>query len=74
MLNAVNIVKQEYVWLETNYPKSIVITQNYEDCHERPVDALQIQTSDGSKRTVYFDITKIVNCYSDAVVVPTSKF
>jgi hypothetical protein len=69
----VSNVAQEYAWIKTHYPKSIVILQNYEDCHERPVDVLQIQTSDGSKKTVYFDITENVNSYSDAVDVPPSK-
>lgn len=69
----VSNVAQEYTWIRTHYPNSVVNWQTFEDCHDRPIDALQIQTSDGSKKMIYFDITEIVNSYSDSVDVESKN-
>jgi len=63
----VSNVAQEYTWINTHYPNSVVIWQGYEESQEGPLDVIQIQTSEGSKSKVYFNITEIFNRYSDAV-------
>jgi len=50
-------VSAEYAWLKKNYPGYKVISQSLSQKDNKPYDILRIQTADGTKKEVYFDIS-----------------
>ena len=52
-------VGQEYAWLKQHYPgyKRVKTALRPDDPHKRVYDVIDIQTADGTPKSVYFDIT-----------------
>ena len=50
-------VDAEYKWLKKNYPGYKMISQSLDHKGSKHYDLLHIQTADGEKKTIYFDIT-----------------
>ena len=51
-------VDAEYVWLKENYPGYKTLSQSLNHSNSKPFDIINIQTSTGEKKKVYFDISK----------------
>ena len=50
-------VSAEYAWLKKQYPGHKVISQSLSQKGGKPYDILRIETADGTKKEVYFDIS-----------------
>lgn len=50
-------VAAEYVWLRKHYPGYTLIKQSTTSANGKMYDKMDIKTADGSKKTIYFDIT-----------------
>jgi hypothetical protein len=51
-------VDAEYVWLKKNYPGYKMNSQSLSYHDKKPYDILHIETAEGKKIDVYFDISK----------------
>lgn len=51
-------VAAEYAWLRKHYPGYSLIKQSLIFDNGKPYDKMDIKTADGSKKTIYFDISK----------------
>lgn len=51
-------VGEEYKWLRENYPGYKMIRQSLNHKDNKSYDIISIETKDGEKKQVYFDITK----------------
>ena len=51
-------VHKEYEWLRKNYPGYTFNGQSLDHHNKKPYDIINIVTSDGKNKAVYFDITK----------------
>jgi hypothetical protein len=56
--NSQDGVDAEYDWLRQHHPGHTVLGQALSECSGRPADILSIQTREGAKRDVYFDISE----------------
>lgn len=50
-------VKEEYRWLEKNYPGYRMVLQSLNFKGKTPYDILKIKTTDGHTKEIYFDIS-----------------
>lgn len=55
----VKTVAEEYQWVKAHFPGCKFLSQSLSSCPGYPVDILKIRTSDGSEKSIYFNI-KIV--------------
>lgn len=55
--NTMEGIAEEYKWLKENYPGYTFISQSLTHKGNKSYDILTIQTKDGEKKSVYFDIT-----------------
>jgi hypothetical protein len=51
-------IGEEYKWLRENYPGYKMIRQSLSHKGDKSYDILEIETKEGEKKQVYFDITK----------------
>ncbi|MBI5857337.1 MAG: hypothetical protein HZB42_06775 [Sphingobacteriales bacterium] len=51
-------IAAEYKWLRENYPGYKLISQSLNGKDGKKYDIMAIETRDGEKKTIYFDITK----------------
>lgn len=54
---AVDSVRDEYLWLDANYPGHSVLFQRLIFNAGTPMDAVSIMTADGGRVDVFFDIS-----------------
>lgn len=54
----VKSIREEYEWVEKNYPGSKMLQQSLSFKNKKPYDILSFTLSDGSKRDFYFDVSK----------------
>ena len=50
-------IAAEYKWLRDNYPGYKLISQSLDTKEKKRYDIMEIETANGEKKTVYFDIT-----------------
>jgi len=51
-------IAEEHAWIQENYPGAQVpVQQSLSKCGEKPVDKVEIDTANGRKVTLYFDIS-----------------
>jgi hypothetical protein len=50
-------IAQENAWINENYPGAKKVSQNVITCNNKPADVVNIETANGVKRSVYFDIS-----------------
>jgi hypothetical protein len=50
-------VAAEHAWLTEHYPGYSLVKQTLTDCADRPADRMTIQTAEGVRRDVHFDIS-----------------
>jgi len=51
-------VNAEYIWIRKHYPGSKVEGQALVSNHKKPYDIIDIVTSSGEEKSIYFDISK----------------
>lgn len=51
-------IAKENAWLAENYPGARKVQQALITCNDKPADQIDIETANGQKRSVYFDISK----------------
>ena len=56
-------IRAEYLWLSQKYPGFKRIWQKLLDQGGKPYDALEIETTDGQRLTVYFEISSFFGKY-----------
>ena len=63
----VSSVKEEYAWIKENIPGGRPVRQSLSSCEAEkfPVDILDVQLPNGSTRTIYFNITKVMEGYKE---------
>lgn len=57
----VSSVAEEYKWIITNYPGATTLDQSFDDHQNGPMDVIEIEVPDGSKKKIHFNITKIIS-------------
>jgi len=50
-------IKRENAWIAENYPGSKKVKQALLQCNGKPADQIDIETADGQKTSVFFDIS-----------------
>ncbi|MDD5571133.1 MAG: hypothetical protein PHD97_08250 [Bacteroidales bacterium] len=50
-------VGAEHTWLNKNYPGCKLIKQTLANHDKKPYDIMDIKTTDGEKKSIYFDIS-----------------
>ena len=50
-------IAAEYDWLKKNYPGYKLLSQSLSHHNKKSYDVLSIQTADGARKEIYFDIT-----------------
>jgi len=51
-------IAEEHAWIQENYPGAQVpVQQSLTKCGDKPVDQIEIETANGRKVTLYFDIS-----------------
>jgi len=50
-------IKREMAWIRQNYPGATKESQDLLTCNDKPADAIHIVTANGTKVTLYFDIS-----------------
>jgi len=51
-------IAEEHAWIQENYPGAqIPVQQSLTKCGDKPVDQIEIDTANGRKVTLYFDIS-----------------
>lgn len=50
-------VSAEYAWLRKNYPDCKLNRQSLVNHNKKPYDLMEITTSEGTEKTIYFDIS-----------------
>jgi len=51
-------IAEEHAWIQENYPGAQVpVQQSLTKCGDKPVDQIEIDTANGRKVTLYFDIS-----------------
>jgi hypothetical protein len=50
-------IAQENAWINENYPGAKKVSQELITCNKKPADQIDIETANGVKRSVYFDIS-----------------
>ncbi len=56
-------IKAEYVWLKQHYPGFQLKQQSLSNYKDKSYDVMDIVTSDGEKKSVYFDISNFFGKY-----------
>jgi hypothetical protein len=51
-------IARENAWLAENYPGAKKVGQSRITCNDKAADKIDIETANGQKRSVYFDISK----------------
>jgi hypothetical protein len=51
-------IAKENAWIAENYPGAKKVGQSLTTCNDKPADQVDIETANGQKRSVYFDISK----------------
>jgi len=51
-------VASEYTWINQHYPGSKLDQQSLIDCNGAPADQMAIETADGQKIVLFFDISR----------------
>jgi hypothetical protein len=51
-------IARENAWIAENYPGAKKVGQSLTTCNDKPADQVDIETANGQKRSVYFDISK----------------
>jgi hypothetical protein len=51
-------IAEEHAWIQENYPGAQVpVQQSLTKCNGKPADQIEIETANGRKVTIYFDIS-----------------
>jgi hypothetical protein len=51
-------IAEEHAWIQENYPgANVPVQQSLTKCGDKPVDQIEINTANGRKVTLYFDIS-----------------
>lgn len=51
-------IAEEHAWIQENYPGAqIPVQQSLTKCGDKPADQIEIETANGRKVTLYFDIS-----------------
>ena len=51
-------IAEEHAWIQENYPgASVPVQQSLTKCGDKPVDQIEVDTANGRKVTLYFDIS-----------------
>ncbi|MEA2337881.1 MAG: hypothetical protein QOE82_1888 [Thermoanaerobaculia bacterium] len=51
-------IAEEHAWIQENYPGAQVpVQQSLTKCGDKPVDKIEIETANGRKVSIYFDIS-----------------
>jgi len=51
-------IAEEHAWIQENYPGAQVpVQQSLTKCGDKPVDQIEVETANGRKVTLYFDIS-----------------
>jgi len=51
-------IAEEHAWIQENYPGAQVpVQQSLTKCGDKPADQIEIETANGRKVTLYFDIS-----------------
>ena len=51
-------IAEEHAWIQENYPGAQVpVQQSLTKCGDKPVDRIEVDTANGRKVTLYFDIS-----------------
>jgi len=51
-------IAEEHAWIQENYPGAqIPVQQSLTKCGDKPVDQIEVDTANGRKVTLYFDIS-----------------
>jgi len=51
-------VASEYTWIKQHYPGAKLDQQSLIDCNGAPTDKMAIETADGQKVTLFFDLSR----------------
>jgi len=51
-------ITKEKAWIAENYPGAKMVSQELIRCNDKAADQIDIETANGQKRSVYFDISK----------------
>lgn len=51
-------IAKENAWIAENYPGAKKVGQELITCNDKTADQIDIETANGQKRSVYFDISK----------------
>ena len=66
VINATNEhdgIAQEKAWMNENYPGSHEVQQSLTKCNDKAADQVVLETANGRKVTVYFDISNFFGKY-----------
>src|SRR3954447_5442395 len=51
-------IAEEHAWIQDNYPgANVPVQQSLMKCGDKPVDRIEVETANGRKVTLYFDIS-----------------
>jgi hypothetical protein len=50
-------IAQEKAWISENYPGATQVQQSLIKCNDKPADQIDIETTNGRKVSLYFDIS-----------------
>jgi hypothetical protein len=51
-------IAEEHAWIQENYPgANVPVQQSLTKCGDKPVDQVEVDTANGRKVTLYFDIS-----------------
>jgi hypothetical protein len=56
-------VNAEYIWLKQHYPGYKLKNQSLSNYNKKPYDVMNIVTSEGENKNIYFDITNFYGKY-----------
>src|SRR3954471_7954080 len=51
-------IAEEHAWIQENYPgANVPVQQSLTKCGDKPADRIEVETANGRKVTLYFDIS-----------------